>query len=98
MPILAALPAAKVVLLLSLLSTCVFNLAANAAEFDTTQTSAQQTNDFIQPKNIPSNKTTTNKPPMLAIVMDDLGNNVERGKRAVELHGAVTYGILTHTP
>lgn len=98
MPILAALPAAKAVLLLSLLSTCVFNLAANAAEFDTTQTSAQQTNDFIQPKNIPSNKTATNKSPMLVIVMDDLGNNLERGIRAVELPGALTYGILPHTP
>lgn len=35
---------------------------------------------------------------LLVIIIDDLGNNLSRGKRAVELPGAITYGILPHTP
>ena len=34
----------------------------------------------------------------LVIVMDDLGNHLERGRRAIELPGAITYAILPHTP
>lgn len=34
----------------------------------------------------------------LVIIIDDLGNNLELGRRAVELPGALTYAILPHTP
>lgn len=38
------------------------------------------------------------RPALLVIIIDDLGNNLSRGQRAVELPGAITYGILPHTP
>ena len=34
----------------------------------------------------------------LAIIMDDIGNNLPLGQRAVELPGAITYAVLPHTP
>lgn len=34
----------------------------------------------------------------IVIIMDDIGNNISLGKRAVELPGAITYAILPHTP
>lgn len=34
----------------------------------------------------------------LAIIIDDVGNNLPLGRRAVELPGAITYAILPHTP
>ena len=38
------------------------------------------------------------KTAQLVIIIDDLGNNLARGRRAVELPGALTYAILPHTP
>ena len=34
----------------------------------------------------------------LAIIMDDIGNNLPLGQRAVDLPGAITYAVLPHTP
>ncbi|MEZ7984618.1 MAG: divergent polysaccharide deacetylase family protein, partial [Pseudomonadales bacterium] len=36
--------------------------------------------------------------PSLVIIIDDLGNNLASGRRAVNLPGAITYAILPHTP
>lgn len=36
--------------------------------------------------------------PTLTIIIDDLGNNLASGRRAVNLPGAITYAILPHTP
>ncbi|WP_286237080.1 divergent polysaccharide deacetylase family protein [Neptuniibacter halophilus] len=36
--------------------------------------------------------------PLLAIVIDDLGDNRARGMAAVNLPGAITYAVLPHTP
>ena len=45
---------------------------------------------------------SANKAPKTAgkivIIMDDIGNNISLGRRAVELPGAITYAILPHTP
>ncbi len=51
--------------------------------------------------NSANHQSTINPPsaaPLLVIILDDIGNNLERGMRAVELPGAITYGILPHTP
>lgn len=37
-------------------------------------------------------------PATLTIIIDDLGNNLASGRRAVNLPGAITYAILPHTP
>ena len=37
-------------------------------------------------------------PSSLVIIMDDLGNNLHLGQRAIKLPGALTYGILPSTP
>ncbi len=36
--------------------------------------------------------------PSIVLIIDDLGYNWPRSKRALSLHGAVTYGVLPHTP
>ncbi|MEM7083121.1 MAG: divergent polysaccharide deacetylase family protein [Pseudomonadota bacterium] len=36
--------------------------------------------------------------PVIAIIIDDLGNGREEGNRAIELPGPVAYAILPHTP
>jgi len=36
--------------------------------------------------------------PVLAVIIDDIGNNYELGKRAIELPGDITYAILPDTP
>ncbi len=37
-------------------------------------------------------------PPAIAIVLDDLGNNLTLGKQALALPGRLTYAFLPHTP
>ena len=36
--------------------------------------------------------------PVISIIIDDLGNRLEDGKKALELPGAITYSFLPHTP
>src|SRR5690606_18507347 len=36
--------------------------------------------------------------PYIVLILDDIGNNAELGRRAVALPGAVTYAMLPHTP
>ncbi|MBE0509813.1 MAG: divergent polysaccharide deacetylase family protein [Gammaproteobacteria bacterium] len=36
--------------------------------------------------------------PVIALIIDDIGDRLPEGQRAVELPGAVTYAILPHTP
>lgn len=36
--------------------------------------------------------------PVIALIIDDLGDRLLDGQRAVELPGAVTYAVLPHTP
>ncbi|MGB5324137.1 MAG: divergent polysaccharide deacetylase family protein [Pseudomonadales bacterium] len=44
--------------------------------------------------------TTNNLAPSarIAIILDDIGNNLPLGRRAVQLPGAITYAVLPHTP
>ena len=36
--------------------------------------------------------------PRMVLIIDDIGNNRENGTRAIQLPGAITYGILPHAP
>ena len=36
--------------------------------------------------------------PVIAIVLDDLGNNLAMGRAALALPGKLTYAFLPHTP
>ncbi|NNC55132.1 MAG: divergent polysaccharide deacetylase family protein, partial [Pseudomonadales bacterium] len=38
------------------------------------------------------------QPARIAIIVDDIGNNLPLGRRAVQLPGAITYAVLPHTP
>ena len=39
-----------------------------------------------------------NSSPQITIIIDDLGNNLRNGQRAIALPGAVTYSVLPFTP
>jgi polysaccharide deacetylase 2 family uncharacterized protein YibQ len=53
---------------------------------------------MAQSNSMLSQPTTLFSTPSLAIIIDDLGNNLASGRRAVNLPGAITYAILPHTP
>jgi len=38
------------------------------------------------------------QPPLLVMIIDDLGNHFSQGVRAIQLPGDLTYGIMPHTP
>lgn len=38
------------------------------------------------------------KEPIISIIIDDMGNRLQDGRKAVELPGAITYAFLPHTP
>lgn len=42
--------------------------------------------------------TVAAQPPAIAIVLDDLGNSLSRGRQAVALPGRITYAFLPQTP
>ncbi len=50
---------------------------------------------FILATGLPAFGQTTSS---LVIIVDDLGNNLRLGQRAINLPGAITYGILPSTP
>lgn len=41
---------------------------------------------------------TAGEPPAVALIIDDLGDRLEAGERALNLPGPVTYSFLPHTP
>ncbi len=41
---------------------------------------------------------TLEQAPVMAIVIDDIGDNRQRGMDAINLPGAITYAVLPHTP
>lgn len=41
---------------------------------------------------------TTEQHPVISIIMDDMGNRLQDGRKALELPGAITYSFLPHTP
>jgi len=43
-------------------------------------------------------QTFTNDQPVMAIVIDDIGDNRRKGLAAINLPGAITYAFLPHTP
>ena len=52
----------------------------------------------IEPVAITHKQIITNSIPVISIVIDDLGNHLDYGKRAVNLPGAITYAFLPHMP
>jgi len=42
--------------------------------------------------------TAADKPALISIIIDDLGNNLHHGQRAIALPGAITYSVLPFTP
>lgn len=38
------------------------------------------------------------QPPVLAVILDDMGNDLQSGRQALALPGAVTYAMLPHSP
>jgi polysaccharide deacetylase 2 family uncharacterized protein YibQ len=47
---------------------------------------------------LPAAAVATDGKPLIAIIIDDMGNQLAEGRRALELQGAVTYAFLPHTP
>lgn len=41
---------------------------------------------------------TLHSPARIVLIIDDIGNNLELGRRAVQLPGPLTYAVLPHTP
>lgn len=41
---------------------------------------------------------TAQAQPLISLIIDDIGDRYEHGRRALELPGALTYSILPHTP
>ncbi|MDT8427890.1 MAG: divergent polysaccharide deacetylase family protein [Pseudomonadales bacterium] len=44
------------------------------------------------------NPNQAQNPPQIVLILDDIGNNLELGQRAVQLPGQLTYAVLPHTP
>lgn len=65
------------------------------AQDNKAQPNTAQDNINIKQKNI---SILSSQRPSLTIIIDDLGNNLASGRRAVNLPGAITYAILPHTP
>jgi len=42
--------------------------------------------------------TAADKPVLISIIIDDIGNNLHHGQRAIALPGAITYSVLPFTP
>jgi len=42
--------------------------------------------------------TAADKPALISIIIDDIGNNLHHGQRAIALPGAITYSVLPFTP
>ncbi|MDH5570709.1 MAG: divergent polysaccharide deacetylase family protein [Gammaproteobacteria bacterium] len=52
----------------------------------------------IEPVAIIHKQIISDEIPVISIVIDDLGNHLDNGKRAVNLPGAITYAFLPHMP
>ncbi|WP_067869314.1 divergent polysaccharide deacetylase family protein [Neptuniibacter marinus] len=48
--------------------------------------------------NVVANQAFTNEDPVMVIIIDDIGDNKEKGLAAIKLPGVITYAFLPHTP